>query len=79
MKCWAPGVSPNVRSGCLSRCKGLVDALAFVGCSLLSGPLVQPVETAGADGVCKQIPVLLIRLWMWSGHMPMEMLGFLEV
>jgi hypothetical protein len=38
------------------------DALALVGCSLLSGLLMQSVETAGPDGVREQGPILLCRL-----------------
>jgi len=34
----------------------------LVGCSLLSGLLMQPRETAGPDGVGEQGPNLLIRL-----------------
>jgi hypothetical protein len=36
--------------------------VALVGCSLLSGLLMQSVETAGPDGVREQGPILLIRL-----------------
>ncbi|ESY26361.1 hypothetical protein X751_00590 [Mesorhizobium sp. LNJC395A00] len=35
---------------------------ALVGCSLLSGLLMQPFETAGPDGVGELGPNLLIRL-----------------
>jgi len=41
--------------------------LALVGCSLLSGLLMQSSETAGPDGVREQDPILLIRLWR-LGH-----------
>jgi hypothetical protein len=34
----------------------------LVGCSLLSGLLMQPLETAGPDGVGERGPNLLIRL-----------------
>jgi len=37
--------------------------VALVGCSLLSGLLMQSVETAGPDGVREQGPILLFRLW----------------
>jgi hypothetical protein len=36
--------------------------VALVGCSLLSGLLMQSVETAGPDGVREQGPILLFRL-----------------
>ena len=39
------------------RCSG-----ALVGCSLLSGLLMQPFEAAGLDGVGEQGPNLLCRL-----------------
>jgi len=40
--------------------------VALVGCSLLSGLLMQSVETAGPDGVREQGPILLSRLWrLW--------------
>jgi len=39
----------------------------LVGCSLLSGLLMQSVETAGPDGVREQGPVLSFRLWR-LGH-----------
>jgi hypothetical protein len=48
--------------GWLPRCKGKIDAVALVGCSLLSGLLVQSVETAGPDGVREQGPILSFRL-----------------
>jgi len=41
--------------------------VALVGCSLLSGLLMQSVETAGPDGVREQGPILLLRLWR-LGH-----------
>jgi len=41
--------------------------VALVGCSLLSGLLMQSVATAGPDGVREQGPILLIRLWR-LGH-----------
>jgi len=41
--------------------------VAWVGCSLLSGLLMQSAETAGPDGVREQVPILLIRLWR-LGH-----------
>ena len=53
---------PDVFCGWLPRCKGKFDVLALVGCSLLSGLLMQSVETAGPDGVREQGPILLIRL-----------------
>jgi hypothetical protein len=36
--------------------------VALVGCSLLSGLLMQSVETAGPDGVREQGPILSFRL-----------------
>jgi len=42
--------------------RGKIDAVALVGCSLLSGLLMQSVETAGLDGVREQGPILLCRL-----------------
>jgi hypothetical protein len=44
------------------RCSG-----ALVGCSLLFGLLMQPLETAGPDGVGKQGPNLKFRL-LRLGH-----------
>jgi len=41
--------------------------VALVRCSLLSGLLMQSIETAGPDGVHEQGPVLLLRLWC-LGH-----------
>ena len=39
-----------------------IDAVALVGCSLLSGLLTQSDETAGPDGVREQGPILLNKL-----------------
>jgi len=52
----------DVLCGWPPRCKGEIDAAALVGCSLLSGLLMQSVETAGPDGVREQGPILLFRL-----------------
>jgi hypothetical protein len=52
----------NVFCGWLPHCKGQIEVLALVGCSLLSGLLMQSSETAGPDGVREQGPILLIRL-----------------
>jgi len=41
--------------------------VTLVGCSLLSGLLMQSVETAGPDGVRERGPILLFRLWR-LGH-----------
>jgi hypothetical protein len=42
--------------------RGKLTQMALVGCSLLSGLLIQSVETAGLDEVRERGPILLRRL-----------------
>jgi hypothetical protein len=52
----------NDLCGWLPHCKCKIDALALVGCRLLSGLFVQLVVTAGPDGVREPGPILQFRL-----------------
>lgn len=56
-------VFANGFCGCPPRCKRKFDGFgALVGCSLLSGLLMQPLEAADPDGVGEQGPNLKFRL-----------------
>ena len=46
----------------LPRCKGKLKLWRLVGCSSLFGLLVQPLKTAGPDGVRELSPIWFNRL-----------------
>jgi len=50
-------MAENVLCGWLPRCKCKVMIWRSVGCSRLSGLLMQSVQTAGPDGVHEQGPI----------------------